>query len=107
GTAQRGRAAPGAARPAPAALEPLVPPGRSPRQQGHGGHAGTGEQAAAAALARRRRARRAALVRPHLAVGARFRGRRAAYRSAAAAVALANEAARPRGGGAAPHGART
>ncbi len=94
-------------RPGPAALEPLVPPGRHPRQQGHRRHAGAGQQAAAAALARRRRPGRAAAVRSHLAVGARLRRRRSAYRPAAAAVALADEAARPRGGSAAPHGART
>ena len=50
--------------------------------------------------------RRAAALRSHLAVGARLRGRRAASRSAAPALALADEAARPRGGGAAPWRAR-
>ena len=89
-----------------AALEPLVPPGRHPRRQGHRGDARPRQQAAAAALARGRRPRRAAALRPHLAVGARLRGRRAAHRPAAAALALADEAARPRGGGAAPAGAR-
>ena len=50
--------------------------------------------------------RRADAVRSHLAVGARLRGRRAASRPAAPAVALADEAARPRGRGAAPRRAR-
>ena len=45
-------------------------------------------------------------LRPHLAVGARLRRRRPASRPAAAAVALADEAARPRGRGAAPVRAR-
>ena len=88
-----------------AALEPLLPPGRCARRQGHVGDEGAGRQAAAAPLARRRRTRRAAPVRSHLAVGARLRRRRAASRSAAPALALADEAARPRGGGAAPRGA--
>ena len=68
---------------------------------------GPGRQAAARAVARRRGPRRAAAVGPHLAVGARLRRRRTAHRSAAAAVALADEAARSRGRSAAPHGART
>ena len=44
------------------------------------------------------------VVGPHLAVGARLRGRRTAPRSAAANVALADEAARSRRGSAAPAG---
>src|SRR5262249_59300232 len=93
-------------RPGPAALAPLVPPGRCPSLQGHGGDARPGQQAAAPALARRRGPRRAPPLRPYLAVGARLRERRSAYRPAATAVALADEAARPRGGGAAADGAR-
>ena len=79
----------------------LVPPGRHPHPQGHRGDARSRRQAAAGAVARGRRPRRAAALRPHLAVGARLRGRRPAHRPAAAAVALADEAARPRGRGAA------
>ena len=86
-----------------AALEPLVLPSRRcAHRQGHRRDAGAGQQAAAAALARGRRPRRAAPLRPHLAVGARLRGRRAASRPAAPALALADEAAGPRGRGAAP-----
>ena len=70
--------------------------------RGHVGDARARQQAAAGAVARRGGARGAAPVRSHLAVGARLRGRRAASRPAAPAVALADEAARPRGGGAAP-----
>ena len=67
---------------------------------------GPREQAAAPALARGRRPHCAAALRPHLAVGARLRGRRPAYRPDAPALALADEAARPRRGSAAPAGAR-
>ena len=65
------------------------------------GDARARRQAAAGALARRRGPRRAAAVRSHLAVGARLRGRRAASRPAAPPLPLADEAAGPRGGGAA------
>ena len=90
----------------PAALEPLVPPGRHPRRQRHHDHGGPRQEAAAGAVARGRRPRRPAALRPHLAVGARLRGRRAASRPDAPAVALADEAAGPRGRGAAPDRAR-
>src|SRR5262249_60481466 len=86
----------------PAALDPLVPRRRQPRIQRHDRDARPGQQTAAAAVARRRRARRTAALRPHLAVGARLRGWRTAYRPAAAPVALADEATGSGGGGAAP-----
>ena len=76
-----------------AALEPLVPAGRCPHRQRHGDHGGARRQAAAGAVARGRRPHGVAALRSHLAVGARLRGRRAAYRSAAAPVALAHEGA--------------
>ena len=62
----------------PAALEPLVPPGRRSRHQGHVGIGRPRRQAAPGAVARGRRPRGAVIVRPHLAVGAQLRGRRAA-----------------------------
>ena len=67
---------------------------------------GPDKQAAAGAVARGRRPRRPAALRSHLAVGARLRRRRPASRPDAAAVALADEAARPRGRGAAADRAR-
>ena len=90
----------------PAALEPLVPPGRHARRQRHHHHGRPRQEAAAGAVARGRRPRRPAAVRSHLAVGARLRGRRPAPRPDAPAVALADEAARSRGRGAAPDRAR-
>ena len=90
----------------PAALEPLVPPGRHPRRQRHHDHGRPRQEAAAGAVARGRRPRRPPALRPHLAVGARLRGRRTASRPDAPAVALADEAARPRGRGAAADRAR-
>ncbi len=69
-----------------AALEPLVPPGRhqastpAPPVMD-----GADDKPLLVLVARGRRPRRAAAVRPHLAVGARLRGRRPASRSAAPA----------------------
>ena len=56
----------------PAAMEPLVPPGRHARRIRHHHHGRTRQQAAAGAVARGRRPRRPAALRPHLAVGARL-----------------------------------
>ena len=91
----------------PAALEPLVPPGRhrAPPPAPPSWRARTSKPLLV--LSREGEGRvGAAAVRSHLAVGARLRGRRAASRPAAPAVALADEAARPRGRGAAPDRAR-
>ena len=88
-----------------AALEPVLPHRRHP-QRGHAaGHDRRRRRAAAAVVAVRRRPRRAVVVRPYLAVGARLRRRRAASRSVAAGVALADEAARSRRRGVAVAGA--
>ncbi len=73
----------------------VVPRRRHHQSDRHDNHAGRGQQAAAGALARRRRPRGAASLRPDVAVGARLSGRRAAARSPAPAVALADERARP------------
>ena len=74
----RGRQAPsgdaraGRLRKQSAALEPVVPAGRYQAQHRHGRDAGPRRQAASGAGARGRRPRGAAVVRPHLAVGARL-----------------------------------
>jgi len=56
----------------PAALEPFLPHGRYPQCQLATGHDRRRRQAAAAVVAVRRRPRRAAVVRSHLAMGARL-----------------------------------
>ena len=57
--------------PRSAALEPLVPPGRHPRRQGHDGDGRPRQEAAAGAVARRRRAASALLLSDHIWLWAR------------------------------------